>query len=36
MDIERAFPEIDELYELGEDIYCDIFSKFSNKKVNEI
>lgn len=33
LDIERAFPEIDELYELGEDIYCDIFSKFSDKKI---
>lgn len=35
LDIERAFAEIDELYELGEDIYCDIFTKFSNKKIVE-
>ncbi len=33
LDIERAFPEIDELYELGEDIYCDIFTKFSDKQI---
>ena len=33
LDIERAFPEIDELYELGEEIYCDIFEKFSDKKI---
>ncbi|MBP5684170.1 MAG: aspartate--tRNA ligase, partial [Bacilli bacterium] len=33
LDIEVSFPEIEQLYELGEDIYTDIFSKFSNKKI---
>ncbi len=33
LDIEKSFPEIDELYSLGEEIYNDIFTKFSNKKI---
>ena len=33
LDIEMSFPDIEELYELGEDIYVDIFEKFSDKKI---
>ena len=33
LDIEMSFPDIEELYELGEDIYIDIFEKFSDKKI---
>ena len=33
LDIEMSFPEIEELYELGQEIYLDIFKKFSDKKI---
>ena len=33
LDIEMAFPEIENLYELGQDLYVKIFKKFSDKKI---
>ena len=33
LDVELSFPLIDDLYKLGEKLYRDIFTKFSNKKV---
>lgn len=37
LDIEMSFPEIEELYELGQNIYLDIFKTFGHKKiVNEV
>lgn len=35
LDVEMSFPLIDDLYKLGEKLYRDIFSKFSNKKILE-
>lgn len=33
LDLEMAFPVIDDLYSLGQKLYLDIFKKFSSKKI---
>lgn len=33
LDVEMAYPDIEDLYNLGEDIYLSIFKKFSSKKI---
>ena len=35
LDLEMSYPEEDDILEVGEEIFCDVFTNFSNKEVSQ-